>query len=80
MRGEKMPYIWTAYTGLMGDRIYGLVVAEGDESHPWHTGRDQKDLVLYKANYQPSKEVLLPHVMHILQSQPWKFIYTRTAV
>ncbi|MFP6806717.1 MAG: MOSC domain-containing protein [Pseudomonadales bacterium] len=60
MRGEEIPYTYTAYTGLMGDRVYGVVAAEGDESHPWHTGRDQEEFVLYKASYQSSKEVLLP--------------------
>jgi len=35
MRGEEIPHTYTAYTGLMGDRIYGVVAADGDPSHPW---------------------------------------------
>jgi uncharacterized protein YcbX len=34
MRGEEIPYTYTAYTGLMDDRIYGVVAADGDDNHP----------------------------------------------
>jgi hypothetical protein len=60
MRGEEVPHIYTAYTGLMGDRIYGVVAADGDPGHPWHTGRNQEEFVLYKARYNPDEELLLP--------------------
>jgi len=60
MRGEEIPHTYTAYTGLMGDRIYAVVAADGDPGHPWHTGRDQEEFVLYKASYESSEELLLP--------------------
>jgi uncharacterized protein YcbX len=60
MRGEEVPHIYTASTGLMGDRIYGVVAADGDPGHPWHTGRNQEEFVLYKASYQSSEKLLLP--------------------
>ena len=60
MRGEEVPHIYTAYTGLMGDRIYGVVAADGDPGHPWHTGRNQEEFVLYKASYVSSEKLLLP--------------------
>jgi len=60
MRGEEVPHIYTAYTGLMGDRIYAVVAADGDPGHPWHTGRNQEEFVLYKASYVSSEELLLP--------------------
>ncbi len=60
MRGEEVPHLYTAYTGLMGDRIYGVVAADGDPGHPWHTGRNQEEFVLYKASYQASEDLLLP--------------------
>jgi hypothetical protein len=61
MRGEEIPHTYTAFTGLMGDRIYGVVAADGDPGHPWHTGRNQEEFVLYKASYAASENVLLPH-------------------
>ena len=60
MRGEEVPHIYTAYTGLMGDRIYAVVAADGDPGHPWHTGRNQEEFLLYKASYQSSEDLLLP--------------------
>lgn len=60
MRGEEVPHIYTAYTGVMGDRIYAVSAADADPGHPWHTGRDQEDFVLYKASYASSKDLLLP--------------------
>jgi hypothetical protein len=40
MRGEEMPHTYTVFTGLMGDRVYGVVAADGSPEHPWHTSRD----------------------------------------
>ena len=60
MRGEEVPHIFTSYTGLMGDRIYGVVAADGDPGHPWHTGRDQEEFLLYEASYYSSESLLLP--------------------
>ncbi len=60
MRGEEIPHVYTAFTGLMGDRIYGVVAADGDPGHPWHTGRDQEEFVLYKASYESGEDLLLP--------------------
>jgi len=60
MRGEEIPHTYTAYTGLMGDRVYGVVAADGDPGHPWHTGRNQDEFILYKARYESGEELLLP--------------------
>jgi uncharacterized protein YcbX len=60
MRGEEVPHIYTAYTGLMGDRNYGVVAADGSPGHPWHTGRNQEELILYTARYQSDDGLLLP--------------------
>jgi hypothetical protein len=60
MRGEEIPHVYTAYTGLMGDRIYGVVAADGSPGHPWHTGRNQAEFVLYNARYKSGEELLLP--------------------
>jgi uncharacterized protein YcbX len=69
MRGEEVPYIYTAYTGLMGDRIYGVVAADGDPGHPWHTARNQEEFVLYKACYGSSEQLLLPENLDATYSE-----------
>jgi len=60
MRGEEIPYVYTAFSGLMGDRIYGVIAADGHPAFPWHTGRDQEEFVLYNAKYKSGDDLLLP--------------------
>jgi len=60
MRGEEIPHVYTGFAGLMGDRVYGVIAADGDPAFPWHTGRDQEEFVLYKASYKSGEDVLLP--------------------
>jgi hypothetical protein len=60
MRGEEIPHVYTGFTGLMGDRIYGLIAADGSKGFPWHTGRDQEEYVLYNASYKSSESLLEP--------------------
>ncbi len=60
MRGEEIPHAYTGFSGLMGDRIYGVIADDGILGFPWHTGRDQEEFVLYQASYRSSEELLLP--------------------
>ncbi len=60
MRGEEIPHVYAGFAGLMGDRLYGVIAADGDPAFPWHTGRDQEEFVLYKARYQSGADLLLP--------------------
>jgi uncharacterized protein YcbX len=69
MRGEEIPHTYTAFTGLMGDRVYGVVAADGSPGHPWHTGRDQEEFILYSPRYQPGEELLLPHNLDATYSE-----------
>ena len=69
MRGEEVPRIFTAYTGLMGDRIYGVVAADGHPGHPWHTGRNQKAYLLHKARYTSGEDLLLPDNLEAFESK-----------
>ncbi len=60
MRGEELPHVYAGFSGLMGDRIYGVIAADGDPAFPWHTGRDHEEFVLYKARYRSGEDLLLP--------------------
>ena len=60
MRGAEIPHVYTGFAGLMGDRIYGVIAADGNPGFPWHTGRIQEEFVLYKASYRSSDALLLP--------------------
>ena len=69
MRGEEIPHTYTAFTGLMGDRIYGVVAADGDPGHPWHTARNQEEFLLYKPSYKTSEALLLPENLDATYSE-----------
>ena len=60
MKGEQVERIYAAYDGVMGDRIYGVIAADGDPAFPWHTGRDQEEFVLYKPTYESGDGLLIP--------------------
>lgn len=60
MRGEEIPHVYTGFTGLMGDRVYGIIADDGVEGFPWHTGRDQEEFLLYNATYHASDALLEP--------------------
>jgi uncharacterized protein YcbX len=49
MGGEKLDEVFVNYSGLTGDRIYAFVNPEKKDNFPWHTARQQHELLLYKA-------------------------------
>ncbi len=69
MRGEAIPHVYTAFSGLMGDRIYGVIADDGIDGFPWHTGRDQAEFVLYNASYESSEELLQPKHLDAFEGQ-----------
>ena len=69
MRGEEIPHTYTAFTGLMGDRVYGVVAADGSPGHPWHTGRNQEEFILYSPSYKSDQELLLPQNLDATYSE-----------
>jgi hypothetical protein len=69
MRGEEIPHTYTAFTGLMGDRVYGVVAGDGSPGHPWHTGRDQEQFILYSPSYKSGEELLLPQNLDATYSE-----------
>lgn len=63
MRGEQVDDVFAAFAGLMSDRIYGISSAAADPAFPWHTSREQEELVLYKARFKRHEETLKPAAM-----------------
>jgi uncharacterized protein len=51
MAGEELEAAFVGFAGLMGDRAYAFVRDPGPKGFPWHTGREQEDLVLYRPRY-----------------------------
>ena len=60
MRGERVDDVFAAFAGLMGDRIYGISSSHAAPEFPWHTAREQEELVLYKARFKRRDGTLKP--------------------
>jgi uncharacterized protein len=52
MAGEELAEAFVGFAGMMGDRAYAFVRVPGPKGFPWHTGREQEDLVLYRPRYR----------------------------
>jgi len=51
MKGESLAEMYVTYTGVVGDRVFALVNPEKLSNFPWHSAREQADLILYKPNF-----------------------------
>jgi uncharacterized protein YcbX len=60
MAGEELGEAFVGFAGMMGDRAYAFVRAPGPAGFPWHTGREQEDLVLYRPRYRDGAAATLP--------------------
>jgi uncharacterized protein YcbX len=60
MAGEELAEAFVGFSGVLGDRAYAFVREPGPRGFPWHTGREQEDLVLYRPRYRDRAAVILP--------------------
>ena len=60
MAGEELDEAFVGFAGIMGDRAYAFVRAPGPKGFPWHTGREQEDLILYRPRYRNTAGATLP--------------------
>ncbi len=70
MRGEEVDEIFVSFTGLMGDRVYALSSTVAPTSFPWHTAREQEDLVLYQARFKKRQGTLKPENLKEAMDHP----------
>jgi uncharacterized protein YcbX len=52
MRGESLDAVHVAYTGITGDRVWAFVDPDKKPSFPWHSAREQHDLLLYQPRFR----------------------------
>lgn len=60
MAGEEVSESFVGYGGLMGDRAFAFVRRKGIKGFPWHTGREQEDMVLFRPRFRDSAAMALP--------------------
>ncbi|GAB4382922.1 MAG: hypothetical protein Kow00121_43920 [Elainellaceae cyanobacterium] len=68
MGGEQLDEVFVAFAGVMGDRLYGLINDKGNPGFPWHTAREQEDLLQYKPRYKHHSITLKPEQLEAAQS------------
>src|SRR3712207_5700159 len=57
MGGEEVEEAFVGYSGLMGDRVYAFVRTDRPKGFPWHTGREQEDLLLFHPHFRQTEAV-----------------------
>ena len=60
MAGEELGEAFAGFAGVMGDRTYAFVRTPGPKGFPWHTGREQEDLILYRPRYRDASGTIRP--------------------
>jgi uncharacterized protein len=60
MAGEEVAQAFVGFAGLMGDRAFAFVRTSGPKDFPWHTGREQEDLVLFRPHFREGGATTLP--------------------
>jgi uncharacterized protein YcbX len=60
MAGENLRESFVGYSGLMGDRAFAFVRNKGVKGFPWHTGREQEDMVLFQPHFRDGAAMVAP--------------------
>jgi hypothetical protein len=51
MAGEDLDAAYLTYAGLLGDRVYAFIDAEGPATFPWMTARKGRDMILFRPRF-----------------------------
>ena len=60
MRGEEMPEMFVGYGGVYGDRLYAFMTSENAPGFPWFTGRDRRQMILYRPRFRFPEKAARP--------------------
>ena len=60
MAGEALPEAFLGYAGMYGDRAYAFLDSTGPRGFPYLTGRDQREMLLYRPRFRNPEIALRP--------------------
>jgi uncharacterized protein YcbX len=60
MRGTAVPDAFIGFSGIYGDRIYAFKSAAAPAGFPYHTAREQEDLLLYTPEFRDPEAAAKP--------------------
>ena len=65
MRGEMLPQARIGFTGVVGDRVWAFIAKTSEKpDFPWHTAREQPELLLYTPRFRNPKAAEAPYPTH----------------
>lgn len=56
MRGEELDAAFIGFTGIAGDRLFAFSSSANRPDFPYFTGRDQREMLLYRPRFRPRHE------------------------
>jgi uncharacterized protein YcbX len=60
MRGEVLEQVFLGFSGVYGDRLYAFQSAKAPKGFPYHTAREQEELLLYTPKFRDGKAASKP--------------------
>jgi uncharacterized protein YcbX len=60
MRGEELDELFAGYAGVYGDRLFAFASSLNRKGFPFFTGRDQRQMILYRARFRNPEEAARP--------------------
>ena len=64
MRGEEMDEIFAGYAGVYGDRLFAFESSANNKGFPFFTGRDQRQMIRYRARFRHGDKAAVPANWH----------------
>jgi uncharacterized protein len=60
MRGEELDEMFVGYAGVYGDRLFAFSSSASRKGFPFFTGRDQRQMIRYRARFRNPEKAALP--------------------
>src|SRR6202049_4684083 len=60
MRGEEMDGLFAGYAGFYADRLYAFESSAAPKGFPFFTGRDQRQMIRYRARFRNPEKAARP--------------------
>jgi uncharacterized protein YcbX len=60
MRGEELDEMFAGYAGVYGDRVFAFTTSTGRKGFPFFTGRDQRQMIRYRACFRNPEKAARP--------------------
>jgi uncharacterized protein YcbX len=60
MRGEALEQVFLGFSGVYGDRLYAFRSAKAPKGFPYHTAREQEELLLFTPRFRDGEAASIP--------------------